>query len=168
MSHQKDRPDFYDETVINPNDFAVIANNIQTKVLDRQVTEVAKPRNKQDIFYIRPWRVSFNILSSKVEVVFEVNETLQIGRSPHPDVFFDGLDLSPFNGYEMGVSRNHAEISLQNDRIILVDKKSANGTLLNQQRLEPDTAYVIKHGDEIWFGKLRVDILFLTSISQTS
>ncbi|GEM_PF-989727 len=167
MPYQNDRPDFYDDTVVNANDFSAIAKHIKTKVFDREIIESVKAMENRDTFYIRPWRVSFNIPSSKVEVVFEVTETLQIGRSPQSDQYFDGFDLSPFNGYEMGVSRLHAEISLQNEKIILVDKGSANGTLLNQQRLEPETAYVVKHGDDIWFGNMPVHIYFLTPIFQT-
>jgi len=167
MPDHKDRPNFYDDTIINVDDLAAIASNVKTKVFDREIIETIKPANNQDMLYARPWRVSFCIVPSKVEIVFEVNETLQIGRSPKPDSYFDGLDLSPFNGYEMGVSRLHAEISLQNEKIILVDKGSANGTLLNQQRLEPDAAYIVKHGDDIHFGNMPVHVYFLTPIFQT-
>lgn len=167
MSERNDRPQFYDDTVVNHDHYAAIANNINTKVFDREVVEPVKPKETRDTFYTRPWRVSFKIPSSKVEVIFEVTETLQIGRSPQADQQFDGFDLSPFNGYEMGVSRLHAEISLQNEKIIIVDKNSANGTLLNQQQLEPEAAYLVKHGDNIRFGNMPVEIYFLTPIFQT-
>lgn len=167
MSYQNERPSFYDDTMVNQNDYAVVASKIKTKLFDREIVESSKPLEIRDTFYIRPWRVSFNIPSSQVDVIFEVTEALKIGRSPQPDQPFDGLDLSPFNGFELGVSRFHAEISLQNEQIIIIDKGSSNGTLLNQQRLDPETPYLVKHGDNIMIGNMPVHIHFLTPIFQT-
>jgi pSer/pThr/pTyr-binding forkhead associated (FHA) protein len=164
MSSNQDRPDFYDETVLNREDFIEAAQRITTKILDREVAETAQPNKNTDSLYVRPWRVSFYIPSSKVELVFEVNNSLYIGRSARAEQLFEGLDLSPFSGYEMGVSRLHAEISLKNEKVVIIDKGSSNGTLLNQQRLETNVAYILKHGDDISFGNMPVNVFFLTPI----
>ena len=167
MSFDKKRPDFYDETVVNHNEYAAIAKNVQTKIFDRQRSvDIADPNKTVDTTKIRPWRVCFSIESSRVELVFEVKDVIQIGRSARYDMPFDGIDLSPFNGHELGVSRLHAEISLRNEQIIITDKGSANGTLLNQQKLEPETPYRLKHGDYISFGNMPISIYFLTPIFQ--
>lgn len=169
MSFDKDRPNFYDETVIHPGEHNVVASHIKTKVFDqREAIDTAKPDENNDQSNIRPWRVSFSIQTSKVELVFEVNNSIYVGRSTRPEQPFEGIDLSPFNGYELGVSRLHAEINLQNEQITLTDKGSANGTLLNQQRLKKDTPYMVKNGDEIRFGNMSVYIYFLTPIFQAS
>ena len=168
MSFDKNRPDFFDETIVNPNDFAV-AHKIQTKVFSqRDPVDVANPEEYTENSNIRPWRVSFNIETSKVELVFEVKDLIQIGRSSQPDQPFDGIDLSPFNGYELGVSRFHAEISVRNEQIVIMDKGSANGTLLNEQKLKPDTSYLVRHGDKISLGNMPIHIYFLTPIFHTT
>ena len=168
MSFDKDRPNFYDETIINHDNQNIVAKHIKTKVFDqREAIDTAKPEENNSDSDIRPWRVSLNLQKSKVELVFEVKDTIYIGRSTRPEQPFDGVDLSPFNGYDLGVSRLHAEISLQNEQITLTDKGSANGTLLNEQRLKKDTPYVVKNGDDIKFGNMPVHIHFLTPIFQT-
>lgn len=96
MSFDKKRPDFYDETVVNQNEYAAIAKNVQTKIFDRQRSvDIADPNKTVDTTKIRPWRVCFSIESSRVELVFEVKDIIQIGRSARYDIPFDGIDLSP-------------------------------------------------------------------------
>lgn len=169
MSAHSNRPDFYDETVINTNNYADVLRNVQTKVFSvSEPIDIAEPNNVEKISDVRPWRVSFNIQHSKVELVFEVIDQIFIGRSARPDQSFDGIDLSPFEGHEMGISRLHAEIRREKEHVVLIDKGSSNGTLLNQQKLEEDTPYVIRHGDEIWFGKMSVSVNFLTPIFAAS
>lgn len=168
MSPNKKRPDFYEETVLNREE-PVVASNIQTKILtQRETVNIANPNEMVDTSYVRPWRVNFSIEASRVDLVFEVNERLVIGRTARYDQPFDGLDLAPFDGHELGVSRIHAIITQNNEQIVITDKGSANGTLLNEQRLEPETAYVLKHGDKIRLGNMYVHVYFLTPIFQTT
>lgn len=47
------------------------------------------------------------------------------------------------------VSRHHATLHWRNGRMVLVDKKSMNGTYVNRQRV---AERVLSHADEIWFG----------------
>jgi NADPH-dependent 2,4-dienoyl-CoA reductase/sulfur reductase-like enzyme/pSer/pThr/pTyr-binding forkhead associated (FHA) protein len=50
------------------------------------------------------------------------------------------------------VSRRHAEISYANGQYVLRDLGSANGTFVNDQRLESGSAHLLKHNDRIRFG----------------
>ena len=47
------------------------------------------------------------------------------------------------------VSRHHAKIVLEGERVILRDLNSLNGTYVNRQRI---VERVLSHTDEIWFG----------------
>lgn len=47
------------------------------------------------------------------------------------------------------VSRHHAKICLRNNKIVLIDLNSLNGTYVNRQRI---VERVLTHMDEIWFG----------------
>lgn len=51
------------------------------------------------------------------------------------------------------VSRHHAQISYQNGRYLLVDKRSANGSYVNNVRMTPDVAHPIKSGDVLVFAR---------------
>lgn len=54
---------------------------------------------------------------------------------------------------DAAISRRHAEISYANNQYILRDLGSANGTFINGARLEPGSAYILKHGERVQFGK---------------
>ncbi len=52
------------------------------------------------------------------------------------------------------ISRRHAAIVRKDGRILLIDLKSRNGTHVNEQKLDPSKAKVLKNGDVIRVGKL--------------
>ncbi len=70
------------------------------------------------------------------------------------------VDLTPFAGYRMGVSRRHAAIRASGDHLHVWDLGSSNGTFLNGQRLTPDRPYMLHDGDEIRLGQMVVRIYF--------
>src|SRR5713226_6660743 len=60
---------------------------------------------------------------------------------------------------DASVSRRHAEISYANGQYVLRDVGSANGTFVNEKRLEQGSAHLLKHHDRLRFGK--VSYLFI-------
>ncbi len=52
------------------------------------------------------------------------------------------------------ISRLHARIEKQNEKIMLTDMNSTNGTYKNGLRMEPSETVELEPGDEIRFGKL--------------
>ena len=52
------------------------------------------------------------------------------------------------------ISRLHARIERQDEKILLTDMNSMNGTYKNGLRMEPSETVEIEPGDEIRFGKL--------------
>ncbi|NLF74089.1 MAG: FHA domain-containing protein [Chloroflexi bacterium] len=89
-------------------------------------------------------------------------DELMLGRSDLQTGWAPDLDMSPFGGAEMGVSRRHASIRRGENTLMLVDLGSANGTHLNGQRLTPDQPRVLRDGDEVRMGKLVFRIYFKT------
>jgi pSer/pThr/pTyr-binding forkhead associated (FHA) protein len=81
-----------------------------------------------------------------------------IGRSE--DGFMVDIDLVPYGASRLGVSRQHARIFLSGSTWMVEDLGSTNGSYLNRRRMLPDTQYIIRHGDEIVFGKMLVEIYF--------
>ena len=53
---------------------------------------------------------------------------------------------------DASVSRRHAEISYANGQYVLRDVGSANGTFVNEKRLEQGSAHLLKHNDRVRFG----------------
>ena len=105
-------------------------------------------------------RILVIIPSSGRSVSMAVTKEVQIGRADPGHAYFPELDLSQEMAVEQGVSRLHASIQKTNHGVMLIDRGSTNGTLLNKRRLAADTPYPIQDGDEIRFGKLLVQIYF--------
>src|SRR6266567_3119936 len=52
------------------------------------------------------------------------------------------------------ISRRHAEITYANGQYELQDLGSSNGTFVNEARLQPDKAHILKHNDRVRFGQV--------------
>ena len=82
------------------------------------------------------------------------NEVI-IGRTDplediHPDV-----DLGIRGGLELGVSRRHAAIFLEDGNFFLEDLGSTNGTIVNRERIQTGERIEINEGDIIFLGRFR-------------
>jgi pSer/pThr/pTyr-binding forkhead associated (FHA) protein len=109
----------------------------------------------------RPWRIALRILQKENRLIFDMSGPMVIGRRvPEGNVFPD-IDLGPYNAEELGVSRQHLTLMLDGNRIVAVDNGSANGTLLNQDRMVPHESYPIRDGDEITLGLMTVKVELL-------
>jgi hypothetical protein len=82
-----------------------------------------------------------------------------LGRSSEDQPILPDIDLAPYHAYEYGVSRLHASIQLSQPCATLTDFGSANGTELNGQKMTPNKAYPITHGDIFSLGKMKVQLL---------
>ncbi len=57
------------------------------------------------------------------------------------------------------VSRKHCIIVLKDNRVLIQDLKSRNGTFVNDKRLPADKAKVLGNGDELRIGKLVFELV---------
>ena len=57
------------------------------------------------------------------------------------------------------VSRKHCIIVLKENRVLIQDLKSRNGTYVNDKRLPVDKAKVLKAGDALRVGKLLFEVM---------
>lgn len=87
-------------------------------------------------------------------------ETIFGRRDPATGAMPD-IDLTPFAGYRMGVSRRHAAIRhAEGQTLALWDLGSSNGTFLNGQRLNAHRPYRLRDGDEIRLGQMVIHVYF--------
>ena len=83
-------------------------------------------------------------------------ETIFGRRDPATGAMPD-VDLTPFAGYRMGVSRRHAAIRFgDGQNLNLWDLGSSNGTYLNGERLNAHRPYRLHDGDELRLGQMAI------------
>ncbi len=89
---------------------------------------------------------------SRVEIAG--GETL-FGRLDPTESIYPDVDLSTHGGHEMGVSRRHLVIQQLDDEYRLEDLGSANGTIVNEVRIQPGEKVALAEGDIIYLGRLK-------------
>ncbi len=82
-----------------------------------------------------------------------------LGRVAEGQPILPDVDLSPFDAYTAGVSRLHSALKIINQRVVITDLGSSNGTRVNGQKIVPHVDYPLNHGDILAFGKLKLQIL---------
>lgn len=86
-------------------------------------------------------------------------ERFSLGRTIEGQAILPDIDLTGFDAYNQGVSRMHAEIRLHSDGAYVIDLESANGTILNNERLIALEDEQVGHGDVIQLGRLRLQVI---------
>ncbi len=73
------------------------------------------------------------------------------------------VDLTDFQGFELGISRQHAQIIPRIDEQMLVikDLQAVNGTSINKQPLVPGHLYELEDGDELKLGLMHITVQFV-------
>lgn len=98
--------------------------------------------------------VTLVVVSSRRRIEVNLSDEALIGRADPTRGIMPDIDLSPFGGYDAGVSRRHAILSYRDGAYRVEDLGSANGTFVNGRQIDPMCATPVKHGDEIMCGTL--------------
>jgi hypothetical protein len=107
---------------------------------------------------LQSW-ISLHLIESGQILPLAERTEFTLGRSAEGQPIVPDVDLSSYNAYANGVSRLHAAIKLVKNRIVVVDLGSSNGTYLNGVRLAPYIETPVSHGDLIYLGKLKIQVL---------
>ncbi len=137
-----------DPTVIIPT---TIAEQLHTK--EGQESDQPTPPTPGDA------SLSLFIIETGEVIPLEGLTEFTIGRSSEDQPILPDIDLAPYHAYDYGVSRLHASIELSQPFPLLIDFGSANGTLLNGQKMVPNRPYPITHGDIFSLGKMKIQLL---------
>lgn len=138
----------------------------QTRKLgpDSTRTDTAVPAIKTiDLGMPRPWRIALRLNQIGVQMIFDLEGTVVVGRAHPESGFYPDIDLGAFQAEEQGVSREHLTLRLDSDRVVVVDNHSANGTKLNGEWLKPGELYPVRHGDQLVLGLMQIQIELLTN-----
>jgi pSer/pThr/pTyr-binding forkhead associated (FHA) protein len=82
-----------------------------------------------------------------------------LGRVVEGQPVIPDVDLSPYDAFDQGVSRLHCEIRLKDEGVYIIDLESANGTLINGERIEVQKPISVKHGDILQLGRMRLQLI---------
>lgn len=128
------------------------------------IRDTAVPELKViDLGVPRPWRIALEIVQMHTKMIFDLEGTMVIGRA-HPDSnYYPDIDLGAYNGSDLGVSREHLMLKLDNDRVVVIDNDSANGTKLNGEWLKPHQPYTVRNGDDLVLGLMKIHVELLTN-----
>jgi pSer/pThr/pTyr-binding forkhead associated (FHA) protein len=96
-------------------------------------------------------------------VSIEKADRVILGRQTEDAGTSVSIDLAPYGGAQSGVSRRHAAILIYQDMHLLQDLGSTNGTWLNAVRLPPHSSHMLKSGDMIQLGHIRIQAVFRDS-----
>jgi hypothetical protein len=136
----------------------LITQNITTQQFDAAGERISSNDMYQPFDGSDAWG-SLHLLDTGQVLPLSVKNEFTIGRVSEGQPIMPDVDLSPYHAYAAGVSRLHAVIKRDGDRIIFIDLGSANGTYINGKRLNPNVEQVINHGDIIALGKLKLQVL---------
>ena len=82
-----------------------------------------------------------------------------LGRSDSGSPYLPDIDLKAHNALEKGVSRRHAVLLKYRNILHVMDLGSVNGTLVNDERLQPDRPYPLREGDRVCLGSLNLSLI---------
>ena len=102
--------------------------------------------------------ISLYILETSHIIAFSERTEFTLGRVSENQPIEPDVDLTPYNAFDSGVSRLHAVIRQNGGNVILVDLASSNGTYINGIRIRPNVEQLLRHGDIVALGKLKIQI----------
>lgn len=95
-------------------------------------------------------------------IIFVDKEEINIGRGDSRGRITPEFDLGLYDGSMLGVSRLHARIVRENERYLIQDLASTNGTWLNGQKIMPYQWYTLEDGHMLQYGKLGMTAFMVT------
>lgn len=84
-----------------------------------------------------------------------------IGRHDPEGGFMPAIDLLPFGGYRLGISRRHAAIKLVGKHLNIRDLGSSNGTSVNGNVLDKHEEHQLRDGDKLRMGGMMFRVRFV-------
>jgi predicted RNA-binding Zn-ribbon protein involved in translation (DUF1610 family) len=136
---------------------AMVASNETHRIDEAQVTVPKGPQQTGEAISNQEKPITFELEGAVLN--FTIQEMLIVGRrAPNEDA--PDVDLSPYGAEAHGVSRRHLQLKRRGDLIYITDLNSTNRTYLNGRRLIPGGDRLLRSGDEIQLGRLKIRVRF--------
>lgn len=143
----------------------VFAENLSTQTIHRSQSDVLTPPQQsspplpESPAGAVDALISLHLVDSGQILPLAGRTEFTLGRVTEGQPILPDVDLSPYEAYAQGVSRLHAALRITNQRIVIVDLGSSNGTRVNGQKIVPNVDYPLNHGDMLALGKLKIQLL---------
>ncbi|MGZ9164488.1 MAG: FHA domain-containing protein [Anaerolineales bacterium] len=134
---------------------------ITQAITDEQIESELKrkgPRPEAPVIPANSW-LSLHLMDSGKILPLASRNEFTLGRLSEGQPIMPDIDLTPYQAYASGVSRLHAVVKRDVNRVMVMDLGSSNGTYLNGRRLNPHTEESLNHGDIVALGKLKIQVL---------
>lgn len=129
-------------------------------VLSFQIRPKTSPvSNQAPATSLQETGVSLHLVESGQILNLSGQTEYTIGRAAEGQFILPDVDLSNFQAYAQGVSRLHAALKINNQRVYIADLGSSNGTRVNGQKIVPNVDFPLNHGDVIALGKFKIQVL---------
>lgn len=93
-------------------------------------------------------------------VMIREDQPVKLGRYDVGSKVHGEIDLTTYGAIDRGVSREHAQLHLKEDRLYVTDLGSTNGSFLAGKKLTPNKPEMLRKGDELLLGRLAIQVLF--------
>jgi uncharacterized Zn finger protein (UPF0148 family) len=129
-------------------------------ITDEQIAEERKkaPRTDAASTPANSW-ISLHLMDSGKILPLASRNEFTLGRLSEGQPIMPDIDLTPYQAYASGVSRLHAVVKRESDRVLVMDLGSSNGTYVNGRRINPHVEESLNHGDILALGKLKIQVL---------
>lgn len=132
-------------------------HNISDEEIAQELNQ-KEPRPEPPSSPTNSW-ISLHLMDSGKILPLATRNEFTLGRLSEGQPIMPDIDLTPYQAYASGVSRLHAVVKRDANRIFVMDLGSSNGTYLNGRRLNPHMEEDLKHGDVVALGKLKIQVL---------
>ena len=133
---------------------------ITQAITDDQIAEelAKKGRPEPAQTPVNSW-ISLHLMDSGKILPLASRNEFTLGRLSEGQPIMPDIDLTPYQAYASGVSRLHAVVKRDANRVLVMDLGSSNGTYVNGRRINPHVEEALSHGDIVALGKLKIQVL---------
>ncbi|HEU5378889.1 MAG TPA: FHA domain-containing serine/threonine-protein kinase [Ktedonobacteraceae bacterium] len=138
----------FEQANLDPGD--TLLENVESQALDSTTGGTLVPEDAQIYAYL-----DYEQPGEETQRLPVTGKYVIVGRADPKRGIMPEVDLTQLDA-QATVSRQHARLRFEKTFFYIEDLKSRNKTRLSQLVLRPLKPELIQHGDEVWFGSVRM------------
>src|SRR5215208_5729552 len=127
---------------------------ITQAITDEQIAEELSKKSSRPEPSVAPansW-ISLHLMDSGKILPLASRNEFTLGRLSEGQPIMPDIDLTPYQAYASGVSRLHAVVKRDSNRVLVMDLGSSNGTYVNGRRINPHMEEPLSHREIVALG----------------
>lgn len=135
------------------------------QLFDKTTTAPLQRNLNQTAYFSPTLKLILRVQGTKYRYVYDATKInrLELGRADKEAGEQPDVNLQEAGALEKGVSRRHAVILWHRGALHIGDNNSANGTFLNEQRVDFDQPQILHDGDKLRLGQLTLEVMLGSS-----